>query len=414
MKRSFDQLNNKTRIEYLDSIRGLAAMIVLFGHLKGAFYPAFSSELGRQPLLITIIDATPLSIFYNGFFAVSMFCLLSGYVISYQYFSQRDSNYIADNISYIASNIFRRYFRLTIPVFFSCLITYLLLKTNLFFNIKASQLSQSKYLSIMFNCNANFFNMIKFTVYNEYFTNTPELCDCYNNVLWVMSSLLLGAFGIYFFLAMFGRRSRRFRLILYTALIVLFHRSLYFAFVLGMILCDLDLNNVLQKISKTALFIILLIGIYFSSYKNYSSFYSILNINIINNHFSAFFLQFFYYIISAFLSVFVVSRSTFLKNVLLTKIPIYLGKISFSIYLLHFIVIGSLSSYIYIWFRNDLTLSYNWSFFITSAITILLTIILSHIFYNYIEARSRKWSKSLYDFVNRQEVRFMRAETRNS
>jgi peptidoglycan/LPS O-acetylase OafA/YrhL len=54
----------KDRIEYLDSVRGLAAMFVFFGHFMYQYNLQFT-----YPLLIK----TPLVTFYNAVPAVSIF-----------------------------------------------------------------------------------------------------------------------------------------------------------------------------------------------------------------------------------------------------------------------------------------------------------------------------------------------------
>jgi len=100
------------RIKYIDGMRGLAVLMVLFSHLIVAFYPVLYpapslsnyslNELLEQPLLVKIFVFTPLNIIYNGPFAVSVFLLISGYVLSYNCFHNKDENYIA-------SCFFKRY-----------------------------------------------------------------------------------------------------------------------------------------------------------------------------------------------------------------------------------------------------------------------------------------------------------------
>jgi peptidoglycan/LPS O-acetylase OafA/YrhL len=379
-------------------MRGLAAMIVLFSHLVINFYPVlyFSGPdiLSVQYPLMNIIASTPLNVLYCGNFAVMVFFLISGYAITYNFFKQKDNN--------IASSVFRRYFRLTIPVFFSCLIVYILLKLNLLFGVEANQLFLSASLNTYVNCDADFIRMIKFVLYNMYLGSDQAFLYCYNAVLWMIGYLLIGSMLIYSILAIFGKANQKLRLIVYIIFVALSHKSYFLAIVLGMILCDLDINNVLQKMNKIGLFLILLAGIYFSSFRSHDfPLYSILNIDFIDNHFSLGFLPFFYNSIGAFLLFFAIHRLEFLIKILSTKILLYLGKISFSIYLIQDTIIYSLSSYLYILFRNTLNASYNLSFFTTSAITIIATIISSHVFYNLIEIRSINLSKSLYNLISR-------------
>lgn len=381
--------NNDTRIKYIDGMRGLAVMIVLFSHLVVNFYPvlffAKPDILSDQYPLLNIIAFTPLNVFYYGYSAVMVFFFISGYVITYNFFKQNDNN--------IASSVFRRYFRLTIPVFFSCLIVYILLKLHLFFGVEASPLSLSPTLNTYFNCDADFIEMIKLVLYNMYLGADLEILNCYNGVLWMMGYLFIGFILVYSVLAIFGRANQKLRFIVYIIFVALSHKSCLLAFALAMILCDLDINNVLQKMNKIGIFLILLAGIYFLSFRSHDF--------PLYSYFSLWFLPFFYNIIGAFLLFFAIHRSAFLIKILSTKIPLYLGKISFSIYLTHSIIVVSLSCYLYILLRSTLNVSYNLSFFITSAITIIVTIIFSHVFYNLIEIRSIDLSKSLYNLISR-------------
>ena len=71
------------RIEYLDSVRGLAALCTLIGHWL------FTFEDGRA---LSMQTAHFLNLFINGSDAVSLFFVLSGLVLSYKYFKTEDLN----------------------------------------------------------------------------------------------------------------------------------------------------------------------------------------------------------------------------------------------------------------------------------------------------------------------------------
>jgi peptidoglycan/LPS O-acetylase OafA/YrhL len=402
------QVTNIMRIKYIEGMRGLAALMVLFSHLIAAFYPVLYpyptvfpislDELAAQPLLVKAFVFSPLNIFYNGIFAVMIFLFISGYVVSYNCFHNKDKNYIT-------ASFFKRYFRLTIPILFSCVISYFLLEVGAFFNVKASGASNSPWLIQFYACDANFFNMIKFVLYDEYIrTYSIRELLCYGTILWMTYALLLGSFLVYAFYALFAQASSRLRIFIYIALIIIFGKSLFLAVILGMILCDMDAHNVFQKVNKIILLIILLPGIYLASLIRLDfPFYTILDIDFMKNYFGGWFpLACFYYIVGAFLLFFTLSRFSFSRKVFSSKAAVYIGKISFSIYILHLIVICSLSSYIFLWLKNDINASNELSFIVTSAMTIVVTILLSHIFHHYIELKSVNWSQSLYNLVSRK------------
>ncbi len=395
------------RIKYIEGMRGLAALIVVFGHTIAAFYPVLFpypavlplslDDLTTQPILVKAFVFSPLTIFYNGISAVMIFMIVSGYVVSYNCFHNKDENYIT-------ASFFKRYFRLTIPVLFSCIISYFLLKVGAFSNIKASWASHSPWLTQFYNCDADFFNMVKFVLYDEYAAHYEQLL-CYGTILWMMYALLLGSFLIYAFYALFARASSRLRIFIYIALIIIFNKSLLLAVILGMILFDMDAHNVFQNVNKFILLIMLLLGTYLASYIRADfPFYTILDIDFMKKYFGDWgSLLGFYYIIGAFLLFFALSRLSLSRKVFSSKVAVYLGKISFSLYLLHFIVICSLSSYIFRWLKNVINASNELSFIVTFVMTIVVTILLSHIFHHYVELKSIKWSQSLYNFVSRQK-----------
>ena len=71
----------KSHIAYLDSIRGLAALFVFSEHFVIAYGLPCESLLCRK-----ILDDTPLHFWWDGGAAVSMFFVLSGFVLSLKYF----------------------------------------------------------------------------------------------------------------------------------------------------------------------------------------------------------------------------------------------------------------------------------------------------------------------------------------
>jgi peptidoglycan/LPS O-acetylase OafA/YrhL len=102
-----------TRILYFDSIRGLAALAVVWGHIAFAFGADAISPLLNNPMFI----------FFDGYAAVSMFFVLSGYVLSASHLSQeRIQNF--DLLGYYA----KRYCRIAIPFWAALALSYLVWK----------------------------------------------------------------------------------------------------------------------------------------------------------------------------------------------------------------------------------------------------------------------------------------------
>jgi peptidoglycan/LPS O-acetylase OafA/YrhL len=80
------------KIGYLEGLRGLAALTVLYFHMVATF-------------LTGLINTPPFNMVFSGELAVCVFFVLSGFVLSHAYFKRPDREIAI-------SGLFRRYFRL--------------------------------------------------------------------------------------------------------------------------------------------------------------------------------------------------------------------------------------------------------------------------------------------------------------
>ncbi|WP_207532686.1 acyltransferase family protein [Desertivirga arenae] len=108
----------RQRLEYLDSARGIAALIVIFSHFKRGYL---------LPDSLTFLDRTPFHAFWFGEGAVVFFFVLSGYVISLKFFSDRENINKLEYSSYIISRIFRIF-----PAFWAVLALSIIAKKYFF------------------------------------------------------------------------------------------------------------------------------------------------------------------------------------------------------------------------------------------------------------------------------------------
>jgi peptidoglycan/LPS O-acetylase OafA/YrhL len=100
--------NYKKRIKTLDSLRGLAALSVVLGHALSSIFPKGNF----------LLDFTPLYIICSSHEAVIFFFLLSGYVLVYQYVNGKEFNY--------SQFIVVRITRIYIPYFMAIILSLLL------------------------------------------------------------------------------------------------------------------------------------------------------------------------------------------------------------------------------------------------------------------------------------------------
>lgn len=77
------------KLNHWESLRGLAAMTVLFGHFFSTFYPALGNAdikfIHTKNAIELFIAKSPLNILYSGNFGVCIFFILSGYVLNCRY-----------------------------------------------------------------------------------------------------------------------------------------------------------------------------------------------------------------------------------------------------------------------------------------------------------------------------------------
>ena len=131
-----------------DGLRGIASLNVAFAHYIGAFFPgtllvgevfSFLNRGARYNGVSASVTADCLNVitsplfivFYGGRFAVLIFFVLSGYVLTIPYFA-------SDNGIKLKTRLWGRYLRLNIPVASAALISLVLLKLGWYYNIRVA------------------------------------------------------------------------------------------------------------------------------------------------------------------------------------------------------------------------------------------------------------------------------------
>lgn len=332
------------RLHYLDGLRGMAALMVLFCHFRLMFDESFESRslaflngTLHNKFLADFVQAF-LNMLSNGPLAVFIFWFMSGYVISVPLFSP-------NGMKYLPGAFVKRYFRLALPALASVLVAYCLLLTGAIFNQQFFVPDQSNHwLHLFYQFHANFFTAIQNGLWDTFFNYNEALS--YNASLWTMEQELYGSFLCFFLFAIFRTHPKRF--IVYGIILGIFfiqNRFPLITFMGGFILCDLDHANgskhpILlwleeQVFAKSFYGVLLLCAVvFFAGHKTHVDMRDMLSSGAI---------------------VIIISRTNFLKKLLTTPVFKYLGDWSFALYLLHLPVLCSLTCALYNFFGGSHT-----------------------------------------------------------
>ena len=329
-----------TRFTYFDSLRGIAALIVVIGH----FFP--ESQIKSLPLLNLLTD-TKLS--------VCIFFILSGFVLTKEKFDT--------NVFHLAIYCFSRFIRLLIPVSFVSIFVYLLFYFGFFYleKIPAEYISFIAYQDHYKN-EITIIKLINFIFFESFF-----LYDSSTSLIppaWTMRPELFGSLFI-FSLCWFFSYSRiniNVYLLCILAVLIFFTRliSLPFIYYFGFFLMGMSFrkmyNSKLTYNIKIEWFIYLLLLKTILEYYNIDNFY----------------LDF----IFASTIIYFVMNCNSIHIFLNKKVFLFLGKISFPLYLLHVPIISSLGLHL-ISHLNDLSVNYIYGLWIVFISVITISLIAS-------------------------------------
>ncbi|HII02388.1 TPA: acyltransferase, partial [Methanosarcinaceae archaeon] len=104
-----------------------------------------------------------------------------------------------------------------------------------------------------------------------------------------------------------------------------------------------------------------------------------------------------YHIVGAGMLMYVLLNIQGLQKIFSSPVPVFLGKISYSLYLVHFPVISSFTCALFLILYP--VLPYGEAFLISCLSSLFLIIPLSYLFYKYIDAAGVKLSKSFYNWL---------------
>lgn len=367
------------KIVYLDGLKGLGCVIVFLTHFVYAFYYGmyhFQPESCHLPGNLDIaVGKSPLNLFFNGNTAVRLFLVISGYLLCRGFFLTGDK-------SRLVRSARKRYLRLMPAVLAVNAVVFVCMKLGLYYNTPAAAAAGSEEWFAGFNGFApSFSGMLKESLYGCFLFGSND----YNGVLWTIQILFLGAYLDYALAAFVSRF--RFRWLLYGVLAAALLRTDFLSICLGYVLCDLmhtdwDWRKRLCG-CRPLNWLLLAAGLYFMSYPSAGfgyegTIWGLLPLVLVN----------YYHIFGVLCFVTAVLNLEPLQQFFSMRGFLYLGRISYSLYLIHFLVTATFGAWFLLAFYE--ILGYNLTSFLNLILISGITVLLSELSCRYVEPLSKK------------------------
>ena len=350
----------KPRLQFLESIRGVAALVVVFYHFSLGFWPYMDEP--ASPLMphvrrvFRFVARSPLDFWYHGAFAVVVFFVLSGFVLSYSFLrSPRHET--------LTSAALRRYLRLAVPVTTSVLLSYGLMRLHLNRNAEAAAVGHSDWLGAWGGFRPSLLangptGALRQGLYGCFF----HLETSYNNVLWTMSVELPCSLLVFAFLALFGTVRNRWLVYAVAAAVLVWAVTdpSYFDFLVGIVLCDLYVRfEVRRRVFDLGWFAwpLLLLGCLLGGYNGSPALPWLTRWVAVRHVWTA----------GAAVVIGVPLFSTRVQRVMSSRPLAWLGRISFGLYLVHVLALLSVGSAVYLRLRQHAHWGHNSAALVASA-----------------------------------------------
>lgn len=237
---------------HLDGIRGLAAFLVVWHHL---FHPFYQVQLtyGVANSNFSIFQLPIVNLLYSGYPWVSVFFVVSGYSLSIKPIKLMRAGQWEELSESLASSTFRRFFRLFLPCFASTFIVMWLLNLN-FYEFTREFGSSRGWM--------RFGGPIHVAKAASWWDQFKDWASCAVNMVWVWSFELFGGRNRYdthtwtipvefrgslvLFLCQsaFSRKTPYLRMALFVAVAIFVHawgRWDVFLFIAGPVLAEIDI-----------------------------------------------------------------------------------------------------------------------------------------------------------------------------
>ncbi len=368
------------RIDWLDGWKGILCILIFVHHFCLLFLPAIHYGNGAPSYLRgvdTFLSQSPFSVILNGNYMVALFCIISAVVISRSLICSQN------NTNKLVSTVLKRYLRLMLPLFFIGFVTFIFLQFSLFTNQRVSNITQSPWGIQYFGQPISFWEFIKSALITTWFVGDFTLATSF----WMLSDLFFGTF-ICALLSIVSWKYPKKAWIIYLCVIALFfgRSDLASSFAVGTLLAWISIYapKILNKYAGwIALFLGLLLGGYPSGVVATNFYKNLTFLGYVDWH-----------ILGASLSVYGIFSCKILQKILSWKPFTFLGKLSYSVYLLHIFILFSFTTALFLWIYPSL--GYLPCVAICFVATSFVLLLLSFLYQRYVENNLEKLQKLLW------------------
>lgn len=340
------------RLYFLDGLRGLGSVIVLFFHMFPCFLmPSSSRTLGR------LLD---------GGFAVKLFFILSGFSLAIGYF-RKELNGEADILNdYVLKKSLARYYRLAIPCLGACFIVFVMSLFGVnYYKLLPDTMRIEWFAWAYDNTNVSLWSFLKFSLYDIFFQHPFIPTEQYTGVyyitnLWTMSVEFYGSLLIFFLLWAFGTKQHRLSVFLILFVFFTLFSRYYSFFIAGLILAELFATGRFEPMRGYVRHLFLPVFIVVFGFVPPGQFGKL-------------------DVLYCSLLLYLVMYGSWSRALFETRLFRFLGKISFSLYLVHIPVIISVQSYAYLQLKDSMPLQ-DIQIYVGVA-GVILSFVAAHFFY---------------------------------
>lgn len=370
------------KINSAESIRGLACLAVVFSHLSLSFIPylhRFDVNDIANNSFIYAIHHSPFAFWYSGTAAVFIFFVLSGYVLSYALCKSPELI-----LTKLKNMCIKRYPRLMIPALISCVIIW-----AVFNSIKIDSHHVGGWLQAYVTQDFS----LKTAIYEGTIGSFLFAESSINWVLWTMTIELFGSFTLFFLIYIKQLHTSLFIIAsVVLAALAYWWRGEGFCMGIASFIIGMYFYFYGRQIPLFIASILLILGLYLAGAHNTSASYAWIyqQIGERTYEYSNFF--------AGILIVYSILMNPKLSKVLDQPILIWLGKVSFSVYLLHLVLMYLVCIPLF-----NLFLNWHWSYLnavmCASILYIAVTLWMAEFYSRYVDQLAMQSSQKLAQFI---------------